>query len=603
MQTNRKTRVAVYLRVSTEEQRVGYGIAVQEEQLRAFVKSQEYSLSEEHVYRDEGYSGSLPIAQRPAMRLLFEDAKRHLFDLALVARLDRFFRKSRLLLEAVETLDSYGVGFRSISEPFDTSNAMGRFMLQSLGAIAELERETIKERMQGGRAMAAKSGKWVMGMPPYGYKVNRKTQKLEVVPEEATWVKKFFEWLVYEHCPLREIARRANTLNAPTKNERMKTKRKFAKMWWVRTIGRMLTNEVYTGVAYFRKYKMKHKDLKSWLDPTRVRAEGEWIPIEVPTIVSRELFEAGVRQLKKNREFASRKAKRSYLFSKLLYCGVCGFRMRGGFSTPKTPNSAGSRFYRGSLPPNYPCNSRRCRYCGVIAESRLMPVWEALKLILKDPDYAYGQLKRYLQRNKERERVHERLAEIDHELSLLEKQRRKITIAFLETHALEESDYKRRLSENDATLERLLAERVKLTQVLMSEKERVGQAERIGRLFKRLKKSLENASYETRSKIIHLLIDRIDLYPAQNYAEVGFNFPGDHVPLLEAEKSPFLQDDRFGTGPTKDFRLTVKVPLITTQEWRKETCWMHFQEARAYQKHLSAAMTELAARKAEQLFV
>lgn len=389
-------------------------------------------------------------------------------------------------------------------------------------------------------------------------------------------------------------------------------------MWWVRTIGRMLTNEVYAGVAYFRKYKMKHKDLKSWLDPARVRAEEEWIPIEVPAIVSRELFEAGIRQLKQNREFAARKAKRPYLFSKLLYCGVCGFRMRGGFSTPKTPNSAGSRFYRGSLPPNYPCNSRRCRYCGVIAETRLMPVWEALKLILKDPDYAYGQLKRYLQRNKERDRVQERLTDIEHELSLLEKQRRKITIAFLETHALEESDYKRRLWENDTAREKLLTERLKLMQLLTSEKDREGQVGRIDRLFKSLKRSLENASYEAKSKIIHLLVNRIDLYPEQNYAEVGFNFPGDNVPLLEAPKSPFLQDERFdtsptkslvlqdnnqGTGPTKDFRLTVKVPLITTAEWRKETCWMHFQDTRAYQQHLSIAVTELAARKAEQLFV
>src|SRR5207249_11477013 len=138
------------------------------------------------------------------------------FDIVLVARLDRFFRKSRLLLEAVETLDSSGISFKSISEPFDTSNAMGRFMLQSLGAIAELERETIKERMSGGRLMAAKSGKWVMGTPPYGYRLDKRAQTLKVLPEEAKWVRKFFEWIVYERCSLKEVTRRANNLKIKT---------------------------------------------------------------------------------------------------------------------------------------------------------------------------------------------------------------------------------------------------------------------------------------------------------------------------------------------------------------------------------------------------
>ena len=140
-----KIRVAIYLRVSTDEQaKEGYGLVYQEEKLRAFVQSQNYQLSEESIYKDEGFSGSLPIAERPSLKKLFEDADKKKFDVVLVYRLDRFFRKTRLLLEAMERLSSHKVGFRSITESFDTTNITGRFMTTLLGAIAEMERDTIK---------------------------------------------------------------------------------------------------------------------------------------------------------------------------------------------------------------------------------------------------------------------------------------------------------------------------------------------------------------------------------------------------------------------------------------------------------------------------
>src|SRR5581483_3863492 len=91
---HKKVRVALYLRVSTDEQaREGNGLAVQEEKLRAFCKSQpdEYILSEDCVYKDEGYSGSLDIKQRPQLAKLFADAEQHKFDVVIVYRLDRFF--------------------------------------------------------------------------------------------------------------------------------------------------------------------------------------------------------------------------------------------------------------------------------------------------------------------------------------------------------------------------------------------------------------------------------------------------------------------------------------------------------------------------------
>jgi len=160
-------RAAIYLRVSTDEQvENGYGLVVQEEKLKAFINLHEYEFDESrHMFRDEGYSGTLPASKRHGLQSLFEAAERKEFDVVLVYRLDRFGRKILLILDGVQRLSDCGVAFRSVNEPFDTSNAFGMYLLASLGALAELERETIKERTQGGRKIAAMGNKWIWGTP------------------------------------------------------------------------------------------------------------------------------------------------------------------------------------------------------------------------------------------------------------------------------------------------------------------------------------------------------------------------------------------------------------------------------------------------------
>ena len=122
MENTIKTKVAMYLRCSTEEQLKGYGLPVQEERLRAYATSQGFEINNQYVYRDEGFSGSLPIELRPGLKNLFADAEQNRFDLVLVLKVDRFFRNSRLLLNALHQLDSYKVSFSSVTEPFDTSH-------------------------------------------------------------------------------------------------------------------------------------------------------------------------------------------------------------------------------------------------------------------------------------------------------------------------------------------------------------------------------------------------------------------------------------------------------------------------------------------------
>lgn len=379
----------------------------------------------------------------------------------------------------------------------------------------------------------------------------------------------------------------------------------------------MLTNETYTGTAYFRKYKRAHKDIRSWLDSELMREKSEWIPVPVPPLVTQEVFAAAVTQLKKNREFAARKAKRSYLFSKLLYCSRCGFRMRGNFAKPKTPNSQGSRHYSGVTARNYPGTTKRCKYCGVIAESRLMPIWESLKVLLNDPEFMYEKIRRVVKRRAERSRVHTRLEEIPKELCSLEEQRRRVNFVFLEAGEMEESEYKKALLENDTHQEKLQTEQTRLNQLLVGRDESQKQIDIIKQLFESVKNKLENASYETQSLITHLLVEKIDLHLAHNYAQVTFGFPGPKlIPALTTgsgvqdnrqnkyptKKSVFMQDNRLDSCPTKEFYLTVKIPLISTEEWRKfGGSWHLIQKGKRYRKLEAESMKKLTVRKAHEM--
>jgi DNA invertase Pin-like site-specific DNA recombinase len=113
-------------------------------------------------YRDEGISGSKD--SRPALDKLMKDARVRKFDVVVVARFDRFARSVSHLLRALEEFNHLGVNFVSLSESIDTSTPVGRMIFTVLGAVAELERNLIKERVQMGISRARKQGK-ALGRP------------------------------------------------------------------------------------------------------------------------------------------------------------------------------------------------------------------------------------------------------------------------------------------------------------------------------------------------------------------------------------------------------------------------------------------------------
>jgi DNA invertase Pin-like site-specific DNA recombinase len=146
-------RAALYMRVSTRGH--GQTTETQAVALREYIGHRGFSVVEE--YRDEGISGAKD--SRPALDKLMRDARARRFDVVIVARFDRFARSVSHLLRALEEFSHLGIDFISLSESIDTSTPVGKMIFTVLGAVAELERSLIKERVVMGLDRAKRQGK------------------------------------------------------------------------------------------------------------------------------------------------------------------------------------------------------------------------------------------------------------------------------------------------------------------------------------------------------------------------------------------------------------------------------------------------------------
>ena len=146
-------RVGLYARVSTKNH--GQTPETQLVALREYVANRKFEIV--HEYVDTGFSGAKD--KRPQLDRLMRDAKLKKFDAVVVARFDRFARSTRHLILALEEFHSLGIDFISHNESVDTSTPMGKMVFTVIGAVAELERSLIKERVMMGLDRARKQGK------------------------------------------------------------------------------------------------------------------------------------------------------------------------------------------------------------------------------------------------------------------------------------------------------------------------------------------------------------------------------------------------------------------------------------------------------------
>ena len=264
-------RVAVYARVSSEDQAERGTIENQIEFAAKYCDLHQLEVVE--WYKDDGITGTIPLEQRPEGKRLLEDAKKKKFDLLLIYRLDRLGRSARIILNAVYELEQHGVKIRSMTEPFDTGDPNGRFLLTVLAGVADLERETILERMWHGANRAARAGKWLGGIVPYGYRVNEEGY-LEINEDplpgmdmsEADVVQLIYRLIADQGYSTIKVADYLNALGVPpsyTKDGRQikrgKRKVNTAGIWRPGRIRNMVVNTTYKGIHYYGKRTNKRR--------------------------------------------------------------------------------------------------------------------------------------------------------------------------------------------------------------------------------------------------------------------------------------------------------------------------------------------------------
>jgi site-specific DNA recombinase len=243
----RVVSVAIYSRVSTEDQaKEGFSLGAQKERLEAYCVARGWTVASHYV--DDGHSGRN--VRRPAYQRMM--AERDAWDVLLVIKMDRIHRNARNFMEMMDALGEWGKDFVSASESLDTSTAMGRFVMDIIQRIAQLESEQIGERVYMGMSQKAKVGPGILGFhPPLGFDL----QKGRLLPNEteAPTVREIFE-RCEEGLTLESIADELN-------REGHRTKRQTA--WTPVKVFRILHNPIYAGFLRWDGFtrKAEHEGL------------------------------------------------------------------------------------------------------------------------------------------------------------------------------------------------------------------------------------------------------------------------------------------------------------------------------------------------------
>lgn len=329
-----KQRVALYLRVSTEEQAREahrFGVPMQEEALKGLIQSKQSNMvlaGERYIYIDEGYSGTIPIDERPEFCRLKEDLinsppNDRPFDVVAVYKIDRFARQLKILLDVIDLFEVYNIKFISANESIDTTTPFGKAMLGIIGVIAELERDTILQRTRDGRWQAFESGIVLGNNALYGY-TKDENKKHKVFETEAEVVRDIFRSFVYENKSVDAIAKhlREHKVLSPAASAVVHGKRKGDVQkknddyfWTAGTVRRLLSEELYIGNIYGNKWK------KGKIVP---KEEQKLSAAKAPIIIDPLLFERAqilLSQSKHMRQTA--KDGHIYLLGGLLKCDCC----------------------------------------------------------------------------------------------------------------------------------------------------------------------------------------------------------------------------------------------------------------------------------------
>ena len=280
MNANKMLVCGLYTRVSSPGQvEEGYSLEEQKKILIKHAEKQGYQIYD--IYTDPGISAK-DVTHRPQIQRLINDIKDGRINVVCAWKLSRTFRSLKDLTEVMEVMKQNNVIFDFKSEGIlDLNTSTGKMQAQMLGMIAEMERENIADNVYLGMAAAAREGKYLAGIPPFGYDTirddssKRGAQKLVINEQEAEVVKQIFSMFVNEDAGYKCIANYLNKNGFVTKKK---------KPFSIGTISGIIQNPIYIGyVRWGAHRKWNEKRRKGTTTPIIAKGNHE-------AIISEELF-------------------------------------------------------------------------------------------------------------------------------------------------------------------------------------------------------------------------------------------------------------------------------------------------------------------------
>lgn len=314
----RPDRVAIYIRWSTEDQSDNTTLVVQREACSHYVQSQGWTVRDDLILIDDGYSGGS--LDRPAMTRLRKMVSEGLIDCVVVFKLDRLSRSVidtvTLVLQEWDDLTH----LKSAREPVDTTTAMGKQFFYMLVSYAEWERNVIRERMFGGKMRRAQEGR-SPGMPtPYGYKKGKTPGTMVVVEPEAEVIRMVYQ-LAEKGTTVRQITKHLNQQGFPT--------RKGAP-WGTSMVSKMLHNPAYTGRLVWGRRRTNPRHQKAPNEP-RFRLSDPYVDqytSNIPAIITQEQFDAVQVIMEGNIKINAGAKGSHHLLTGLIKCEKCDHFMQ-----------------------------------------------------------------------------------------------------------------------------------------------------------------------------------------------------------------------------------------------------------------------------------
>ena len=503
--------IALYARVSTNHQQQSQTIEQQIDRLLAEVGNHpEWNLAEEHVFRDNGYTGAK--LNRPGLDRLREKAAMAAFELVLITAPDRLSRTYVHQVLLIDELGALGCRVEFLDRPM-SDDPHDQLLLQIRGAVAEYERSLIVDRMRRGRQAKLRSGTmlpWTFA--PYGYIMDperpRDPGRLQLDPVRSAVVKQIFAWYtdLKEPVSLYGLAKRLTDAGIPTP--------KGGPRWNSASIRSILRSPAYTGTAYSgRSHPVPARRRKSALLPvgsapsTRPAPPEEWIPVEVPAMVSREIFEEALARLDRNKQMARRNNHtQEYLLRGLVSCAQCRLTCTGRQVRP------GYSYYVCSGKSNAlrAAKGERCAARFTPSDRLDQFVWQDLCQILANPALITHELERAQAGEWLPQELQARRKTVIAALAHLERQQSRLLEVFL-AEIIGRDEFERKRQELAKTQQSL---DLQLRQIEAQNQKHIDTANLaagIEDFCQRVKPTLEGLNFAQRRQLVELLIDRVVL--------------------------------------------------------------------------------------------